>query len=220
MNSAAKRPPDSVVGRLPRYFRALRELLARDTLRVSSTELSALLDYSASQIRSDLSYFGEFGQQGYGYNVRLLYSGRSGALGVTDDFSAVVIGSGDADRAVASDSMFSRHGIILRGVFSDCPSHDGSDMPYSAAVPKPIASLEASLCEKKADIAVLCSLCGIAEDELSRILRSGGVRAVWNAGGAALDRALWSDMYMRDFALCDPLMGLCCQLKYDGGEGL
>lgn len=216
MNNAAKRPPASVIGRLPRYFRALRELLSSDTLRVSSGEIAALLGFTASQIRSDLSYFGEFGQQGYGYNVRLLYSGIAAALGVTDDYSAVVIGDSAAALAVAGDSLFSRHGILLRGVFGDeaCGANDEAD----SIIHYPITQLRTVLDEKKADIAVLCSLCGIDERSLAETLHCGGVRAVWNAGGLALRRELWSGMNMCDIAMCDPLMGLCCQLKYDGGD--
>ena len=59
----------AVVKRLPRYFRYLRELLRRDILRISSGELSEMMNVTASQIRQDLNCFGGFGQQGYGYNV-------------------------------------------------------------------------------------------------------------------------------------------------------
>ena len=59
----------AVIKRLPRYFRYLRELIREGKMRISSSELSAMMNVTASQIRQDLNCFGGFGQQGYGYNV-------------------------------------------------------------------------------------------------------------------------------------------------------
>ena len=68
----------AVIKRLPRYFRYLRELLREGKMRISSGELSALMNVTASQIRQDLNCFGGFGQQGYGYKPARL--GFPGAL--------------------------------------------------------------------------------------------------------------------------------------------
>ena len=64
----------AVIKRLPRYYRYLGELLEDGVERISSGELSERMKVTASQIRQDLNNFGGFGQQGYGYNVRYLYS--------------------------------------------------------------------------------------------------------------------------------------------------
>ena len=85
----------AVIKRLPRYFRYLRELLAHDILRISSSELSEMMNVTASQIRQDLNCFGGFGQQGYGYNVKYLYGKISDILGVSSNFNAVIIGAGN-----------------------------------------------------------------------------------------------------------------------------
>ena len=61
---------NSVIRRLPRYYRFLGELLNQDIQKISSRELSEKMRLTASQIRQDLNCFGGFGQQGYGYNVR------------------------------------------------------------------------------------------------------------------------------------------------------
>ena len=60
---------NSVIRRLPRYYRFLGELLNQDIQKISSRELSEKMRLTASQIRQDLNCFGGFGQQGYGYNV-------------------------------------------------------------------------------------------------------------------------------------------------------
>ena len=57
---------DAVIRRLPRYYRYLDELHAKGIVRISSGSLGKRMGVTASQIRQDLSCFGEFGQQGYG----------------------------------------------------------------------------------------------------------------------------------------------------------
>ena len=64
--------PDVTVPRLAVYLRKLRELRGRGVERISSQELAEEVDLNAAQIRKDLSYFGEFGVRGVGYNVREL----------------------------------------------------------------------------------------------------------------------------------------------------
>ena len=63
----------AVIKRLPRYHRYLGDLIADGRLRISSAELSKIMNVTASQIRQDLNCFGGFGQQGYGYNIKYLY---------------------------------------------------------------------------------------------------------------------------------------------------
>ena len=58
-----------MIRRLPRYYRYLDELHAKGIVRISSGSLGKRMGVTASQIRQDLSCFGEFGQQGYGYNI-------------------------------------------------------------------------------------------------------------------------------------------------------
>ena len=96
----------AVVRRLPRYYRYLRELLTQGITRISSGELSARMNVTASQIRQDLNCFGGFGQQGYGYNVHYLFTCISEILGVGAGFHAVIIGAGDLGRALVHISMF------------------------------------------------------------------------------------------------------------------
>ena len=76
----------AVIKRLPRYFRYLRELIRAGKMRISSEELSRLMNVTASQIRQDFNCFGGFGQQGYGYNVKYLYAKISEILGVNSNF--------------------------------------------------------------------------------------------------------------------------------------
>ena len=63
-------------------YRYLGELIEEGVERISSNELSSRMKVTASQIRQDLNNFGGFGQQGYGYNVKYLYSEIAKILGI------------------------------------------------------------------------------------------------------------------------------------------
>ena len=72
----------AVIRRMPRYYRYLGDLLDEGVERISSNDLSNRMRVTASQIRQDLNNFGGFGQQGYGYNVQLLYDEIGKILGL------------------------------------------------------------------------------------------------------------------------------------------
>jgi redox-sensing transcriptional repressor len=69
----ATNTPEIVIRRLPLYARALQWLDLDGVQTISSAELGAQLGMTPAQIRKDLSYFGEFGKQGMGYDVKFLY---------------------------------------------------------------------------------------------------------------------------------------------------
>ena len=78
---------NAVIRRLPRYYGQLDSLYQVGVVRISSSALGKAMNLTASQIRQDLSCFGEFGQQGYGYNVEELRSEIGHILGVS--FSSI-----------------------------------------------------------------------------------------------------------------------------------
>ena len=84
---------NNVIRRLPRYLRKLDELTENGVSRVSSFELGPQLGLTPSQIRQDFSCFGEFGQQGYGYNVPALRAEIASILGMDRGFNAIMIGA-------------------------------------------------------------------------------------------------------------------------------
>src|SRR5690554_6238851 len=94
--------PSGVVTRLPIYLRYLTSLKEQGANRVSSAQLGEALNFTAAQIRSDLSYFGSFGQQGYGYDVSELLKQISRILGLERTYAMVLIGAGNLGKALAS----------------------------------------------------------------------------------------------------------------------
>ena len=86
---------NNVIRRLPRYLRKLDELTEIGISRISSFELGHQLGLTPSQIRQDFSCFGEFGQQGYGYNVPALRAQIASILGMDRGFTAILVGVGN-----------------------------------------------------------------------------------------------------------------------------
>ena len=112
--------PPVVRARLPRYYRVLRELLGADILRVRSTELARRMGCTPSRIRQDLSLLGGIGLQGYGYNVKDLYSAIGNALGIPSHFEAVVVAGKNRQlgRMLVSLPAFHTRGVTLRALFT------------------------------------------------------------------------------------------------------
>ncbi len=93
--------PKVVIERLPRYYRYF-DWLESQVEKISSKKLSELMGSSASQVRLDLSYFGDFGQQGYGYNIKKLKAELAAILKIYSPTKFVIVGMGNIGRALKS----------------------------------------------------------------------------------------------------------------------
>ena len=111
----------AVIRRLPRYYRYLNDLHNSGTVRVSSEALARSMGLTASQIRQDLSCFGGFGQQGYGYNVERLRSEVADILGMNDSHTVIILGAGNLGRALIENFHFRDSGFRLTAAFDVDP---------------------------------------------------------------------------------------------------
>lgn len=168
---------DSVIRRLPRYYRFLGELEEEGITKISSGELSQRMKLTASQIRQDLNCFGGFGQQGYGYNVTELREKIGGIIGTDKSLGAILVGAGNLGRAVALHLNFEKSGCKLLGVFDCNPDYDGFEL---GEIKIRSTSLLESFCnENKPQIAILCIPKDSAK-ELCNQLIDLGIRSFWN----------------------------------------
>ena len=128
---------DAVIHRLPRYYRYLDDLYNKGVVRISSNSLGAKMDITASQIRQDLSCFGEFGQQGYGYNVAELRAEIGHILGIDSGHRIIVIGVGHLGHALLQNFDFDKVGFRIDSAFDVSPALIGTEIrgvsPYWAA---------------------------------------------------------------------------------------
>ena len=202
----------AVIRRLPRYFRYLRELIRAGKMRISSGELSAMMNVTASQIRQDLNCFGGFGQQGYGYNVNYLYARICELLGVGAGISAVIIGAGDLGRALVRAPMFEKRGVDIMAMFDIDQALIGRAVGGVAI--RDMATLEDFLREVSVDMAVLTLPKDQAAEVADRLV-GYGICGFWNFTGKELSFADDS-VVVENVHLGDSLMILnyqMCQKK-------
>ena len=168
---------NNVIRRLPRYLRKLDELKASGVGRISSFNLGQQLGLTPSQIRQDFSCFGEFGQQGYGYNVAALREEISSILGMDRGFKAILIGVGNIGHALMDNFCFSEWGFTLSAAFDIDPSIVGT---VTNGVPvKSMDELLDYLRGNKVDVAVL-TVSREAASAVAKLLFDNGIGAIWN----------------------------------------
>ena len=201
-----------VIKRMPRYYRYLGELLEKNIERISSKELSELMNVTASQIRQDLNNFGGFGQQGYGYNVLFLYNEIGRILGLDMEHQVIIIGAGNLGQALATHSTFEKQGFIIRGVFDVRP--ELKDKPIKNIKIQMMDELETFCKNNKVDIAAL-TIPKTAAQEVAQKLESYGVKAFWNF--SHLDLELGEHVIVQNVHLSDSLMRLSLNMKRNGG---
>jgi len=210
--AAETRTPVSsaVIKRLPRYHRYLGDLLREGRFRISSAELSRMMNVTASQIRQDLNCFGGFGQQGYGYNVKYLHGKISELLGVNKGFSAVIVGAGNLGRALAATHMFERRGVERLALFDSNPDIIGTEI-YGLPVHS-VDSLAAFCRENGVSIGVL-TVPKEAAYEVAETMAEAGVEGIWNFANMELKLPDHKDVIVENIHLGDSLMTLCYELK-------
>lgn len=168
---------NSVIRRLPRYYRFLGELELSGYIRISSRELAEKMGLTASQIRQDFNCFGEFGQQGYGYNVKGLRDEIGKILGLDETTPMILLGAGNLGRAIASHIDFQNKGFELVGIFDASPEVIGKKIGNVTV--SDIAELENFCNENHPVAAILCIPRNAAAEETDRLINLG-VRAFWN----------------------------------------
>lgn len=168
---------NSVIRRLPRYYRFLGELEDQQISKISSRELSERMHLTASQIRQDLNCFGGFGQQGYGYNVSELRKEIGRILGVDKHRKTILLGAGNLGTALAVHINFEKSGCSLIGIFDSNKKIVGN--PLGKLTITDIDDLEKFCRENKPEVAVLCIPKSVTKEIVDRLTELG-VRSFWN----------------------------------------
>lgn len=195
---------NNVIRRLPRYLRKLDDLTYHGVERISSGELGRQMGLTPSQIRQDFSCFGEFGQQGYGYNVRSLREEIAGILGMKNGYNVILVGVGNLGHALIENFGFTQYGFNVLAAFDVRPEIVGTaigGVPIFNA-----AEQDAFIRENHVDIAVLAVPRHMA-DETAASLVSSGIRAIWNFTNIEL-KIDNRDVLVEDIHFSDSLLTL------------
>ena len=169
--------PPVVIDRLPLYARALAALEAHGREVVSSQELGVQLNVTPAQIRKDLSYFGRFGKQGRGYNVRKLLDELRRILGLNRQWKMALIGTGRLGRAILGYEGFAPQGFRIVEAFDSDPRMIGSEV--NGLVIRDTAELERVLSVNPVDVGIVAVPAETAQAVIDSLVRCG-VRAILN----------------------------------------
>jgi len=200
---------DAVIRRLPRYYRYLDDLHAKGIIRISSSSLGAKMGITASQIRQDLSCFGEFGQQGYGYNVEELRAEIGHILGVDNQHRIIVIGVGNLGHALMQNFPFSDVGFSLEAAFDVNPDLIGTTV---AGVPVlDYQDLPSFVAERHPNVAVLTVPRQVAQSTTDHLVELG-IRGFWNFTNIELSSSV-EGVRFEDVHFADSLLTLSYRIS-------
>ncbi len=189
----------NVIRRLPRYLRKLDDLAYHGIDRISSGQLGKQMGLTPSQIRQDFSCFGEFGQQGYGYNVEKLREEISQIMGLDSGFKAILVGVGNMGRALINNFNFNNYGFNL------CAGFDASEDVVGKTINETeifhIDDMEKFISENEVTAAILCVPRRHA-DNVANSLATFGIKAIWNFTNTELtledDTVIIEDIHFSD----------------------
>lgn len=205
----------AVITRLPRYLRFLGELKDDGVERISSKDLSTLMQVTASQIRQDLNHFGGFGQQGYGYNVENLYTEISNILGLNQERSLIIVGAGNLGQALANYMNFEKRGFLIKGLFDKSETVVGKVVRNMKV--QPMEALEDFIRENNIDIAVL-TLPKTEAAAIAERLVDYGIKGIWNFAHVDLDMHMPEGLIVENVHLSDSLMKLSYNISRHESE--
>ena len=168
---------DAVIHRLPRYYSYLNDLHDKGIVRISSNSLGGKMGITASQIRQDLSCFGEFGQQGYGYNVAELRTEIGHILGIDNGHRLIIIGAGHLGHALLQNFDFEKSGFHLDSAFDISPDLIGTSIRNVSI--RSMDELDDYVAKYRPDVAVLTVPQHVAQPLTDRLIDMG-IRGFWN----------------------------------------
>lgn len=198
--------PAIVVGRLPLYLRALTQLRLEGRRVTSSQELSERLGFSSAQIRKDLSYFGEFGKQGTGYEISHLENELRSILKVHKVWDMVLVGAGDLGHAIAHYNGFEARGFRIAAIFDNDPKKIGQVMGHWKV--QPVEELKETLRAKRIHVGIV-AVPAQAAQKTAEALIDAGVRAILNYAPTTLSVPLRVKVFD-----IDPVAGLQSMAYY------
>ena len=124
--AAPRAAPEASVARLSLYARELKRLSAQRVGFISSHRLAQQLGLTDAQVRRDLSYFGQFGTSGRGYEVQRLHDGLTSILGVAGrTWNVALAGVGNLGSALLAYRGFKERGFLFQAAVDADPHKVG-----------------------------------------------------------------------------------------------
>ncbi len=209
MNPAPK-VPIPTLERLATYLRYLIDLEATQVHTISSTEVEKQTGINAAQFRKDLSYFGEFGKPGVGYNVVELQERIARILQIDRDQAVVVLGAGNLGSALVGYPGLGEHHFHIVGVFDSDPKKIGQRI-FQLEI-SDVATLKEVNLHLRARIAIIAVPASAAQ-AVAENAAAAGIRALLNFAPIILK--VGDRVVVRNVSFLQELAVLSYQLSTD-----
>ncbi len=175
--SKYKKIPKTTIERLPVYYRTLEELKKQDVKVISSKKLGERIAIPSTQVRKDLSYYGEFGRRGVGYEIDVLLKNLKKILGLNQKWEIVAVGAGNLGRALINYKGFKKLNLNINYVFDAAEEKIGES--FGEIKVYDIKQMFELVKKKEIKIAILAVPAKVAQDIAEKLV-AGGVKAIWN----------------------------------------
>ena len=170
--------PEATIERLPLYYRCLDKLVTFEEMEVvSSKELGGRLGIPSTQVRKDLSYYGEFGRRGVGYNVKDLKKSVGKILGVNKKWPAILIGAGNLGRALVNYDGFEKMGLKVTDILDNDLNKIGNKVGNITV--KSVKQLDNAVKKNESKLGII-TVPAEAAQQVAEELVDAGVKAIWN----------------------------------------
>jgi redox-sensing transcriptional repressor len=194
-----KRLPDVVVRRLSLYLRELRILEKAGSIYVSSAKMAEALNFSAAQVRRDLSSCGQLGTSGRGYDIRRLYESLQNMLGLSEcTWPVALAGVGNLGSALLAYGGFQDRGFLFHAAFDADLNKVGQSM-HGLTV-QPVIELERVVAAEGIRIGIIAVPAEQAQDVCDAFL-NGGVSSIVNFAPVQLTAPAQFDIRNVDLSL-------------------
>jgi redox-sensing transcriptional repressor len=169
--------PRKAVYRLSLYYRVLERLNQNRIETVSSDALAKAAGVKPTQLRKDLTYFGQFGTRGLGYKVESLLAKLTGVLRTTRFQPVILVGAGNLGSALLRYDGFAKEGFEIIAAFDSRPEGAKTD---NCKVPiHPVELMKEFVREHSIKLAIL-AVPGVAAQEVTNQLVEAGIQAILN----------------------------------------
>lgn len=198
----------TVIRRLPKYRRYLKELMNSGIDRISSKDLGEIIGFTASQIRQDFNNFGGFGQQGYGYNVKELYNGITDILALNNRYNTIIIGAGNIGQALSNYPWLKTSGFHIKALFDLNPRLIGLKIHEHEIMD--IDMMEEYVEKNDISIAFICTPKDASQKIADRLCKTS-IKGLWNF--SPIDLSVTDNVVVENVHLNDSLFVLSYLIK-------
>lgn len=178
MKTKESKIPEATIKRLSTYINCLERLGAENNPVTSSEMLGESCQVSPAQIRKDLSYFGEFGVRGVGYDTKKLKSEIKGILGLNHNWPTTVVGVGKLGQALLNFAFFRKHGFRIIAAFDSDENKIGNELSNGVTI-LPTTNIEKTVKDEKIIIGIITTPADFAQEVADKLV-AGGIKGLLN----------------------------------------